>query len=149
MRIPSQSPAIAYKLSEVMEVYELIIPSLKKDKKQKFREFIAQQVLIDGMVTHRDDKGDLIAAAFFWHVSDPYDVVDKSGFPGQDPNGKYLYFPICYVHPDNRQAPKIIKALLKKAFKIVPTASRAVWQRDPPRDSRVMHILNGDKFKES
>ena len=125
------------KLSELIEIYEF----MRKWRREKteLRKFIAGQAMRDGIATIRNDQGFLTAAAFFWQVSDPYDAARSREWPAHAPEGKYLFFPACFIRKDSRGPVKTVRDLLRRSFERCPKATRAAWIRD--ENPKLVHVM--------
>lgn len=125
-------------VNRILQIYDLLIEGVERSAA---RELLAHHAARNSISTVEQD-GELVGVAFVWHISDPYDVLDN-GFPGENPNGKYLYFPMIYVRKSHRShAGAVLWQLILKAFdKVQWRATRMVYQRPPPRDSRRLHVI--------
>ena len=131
------SLSLQRRLSELIEIYEF----MRKWRKEKsmLRKFIAGQAMRDGIATVRNQEGFLVATAFFWQVSDPYDAARIKDWPPHEPEGKYLFFPVCYIRKDSRPGVALVRKLLKISFNRNPHAKRAAWVRD--ENPKLVHVM--------
>lgn len=127
-------------IEEMIRVYDFLAGKLGKEDARKY---VAAHAARNSVEYIDNEDGEITGAAIYWQISDPYDV-EIYGYPGEDPAGKYLYFPVLFVEHNGSSGPTSIsgiKRLLAKCFLKSPRARRAAFHR--PRDGRrVLKILD-------
>jgi len=124
-------------LSEIFKVYELFREDVGVKESQ---ELVGAYALSDGIATAEDAFGNIIGAALFLHVSDPYDVKLNGQSVKESPSGRYVYFSQLYVRPDHRDAlGKTMWELIYKSFERCPGAIRWAFRRFD-RGSDSLHV---------
>lgn len=100
------------RIAELLDVYRLIRDSVDHEEAVRL---ISENAPRNDIIVYRED-GEVVGVCIGWHVADPLDVGKKVIYPGEDPQGKYLFFPFFYVRADRRDVTgRIIKLLFQKA----------------------------------
>lgn len=138
-----------------LRIYELCRE--EADDKTRFMEVVAEHVQRRAVHTAERD-GNLVGVAFTWHIADPEDVRFLKSYPGETPQGKYLFLRLLYIAKDFRNHDgSVLKELFTKAFQTYQAAQRLAFFRISgrnghmdgrrrralgPRDTRRLHVLN-------
>ena len=132
-------------IEKVLKIYE----ALRKSYDPKWlQKNIAFQEERQGIIAEMEE-GNLVAVAFTWHIGDPYDVVDKRwNYPGEAPNGQYVYLPLLWIREDKRSYGFLVK-FLRKLLKSHHMAKRIAFRREKSnRQLRILRFNHGPKNSE-
>ena len=117
------------KLINALRVYEALREPLGPDWT---RDLVVKHYEM-GSISYSEREEVIVGVAFSWHISDPYDVELYRGYPGEDPNGRYLYFPMIWVHDDHRSGSLdtgVVSELILKSFQRAPSATRMAFIKE-------------------
>ena len=131
-----------YDTKTVLRIYEALRPHYEP---KKLIEDISKQADRYGIV-YEEKNGEVIAVAFTWHIDDPYDVVDKNWeYPGEKPDGKYVYMPLLWIKESERNY-GFLMSFLRKLLQRHHSAKRLAFKRDrggKPKLKILMRFKNG------
>ena len=125
----------AYPLEKLLRIYEQLRGIYPIEYLIKELPFQANRA---GIYTEEED-GDFVAIAFTWHILDPYDVMDRDWqYPGENPNGNYLYIPLLWIKESKRSYGFLVQ-FLRKLLKKHLGAKRIAFRRK--KFNKELHVL--------
>lgn len=126
-------------IKNCLRIYDLLVEILPKEEAVEWIETHVYR----GEAVFAEREKEVVGVAFFWQISDPYDLNGGTTFPGEIPFGKYLHFPMIYIQPEFRgyafkaEFPSVFLELLTKAMERCPGVERLVTFKN-----KHMRLLN-------
>lgn len=115
-----------YKTETLLKIYEALRPHFEPSR---LIGELSKQSERYGIV-YEEKEGKIVAVAFTWHIDDPYDVVDRNWeYPGEKPDGKYVYLPLIWIDKSQRSYGFLV-AFLRKLLAKHRTAKRLAFRRE-------------------
>ncbi|MHA2263671.1 MAG: hypothetical protein ACXAEN_14845 [Candidatus Thorarchaeota archaeon] len=114
-------------VGDYIEIYELLRSYKGPDFARRMVEAHADHNPSYICVAKREDR--VVGVAFSWQVSDPHDIEEINGFPGEQKGAKYIYWPLVYIHPEARLNGGIFPELVLRSLDSCPGASRVSFHR--------------------
>jgi hypothetical protein len=128
-------------IGDYIEVYELLRSYKGPDFARRMVEAHADREPSFISVVKREDR--VVGVAFSWQISDPHDIEELNGFPGEKRGAKYIYWPLAYIKPEARMNGGIFPELVMRSLDTCPGASRLSFHR---RDR--LHIISLQRLME-
>jgi hypothetical protein len=88
-------------------------------------------------IVYSERDGKVVGVAFCWQISDPHDVEESNGYPGEVSGGKYCYWPFMYIDSEYRTN-GVIGELFLFSAEACPGAKRFAYHRKG--DLRIKNI---------
>lgn len=114
-------------VGDYIEVYELLRAYKGPDFARRMVEAHADRDPPFISVVKRNER--VVGVAFSWQVSDPHDIEELNGFPGEQRGAKYIYWPLVYIEPKARMNGGIFPELVMRSLNSCPGASRLAFHR--------------------